>query len=91
MASPLLWLRAPGRDPRVCIDYQQVNRCTTIDYEPLPHIEHVLYRLAGFLFYSSFDLKSGYWQILVHEADRWKTAFVCKGMLFRPQDCALFL
>ena len=49
----------------------------------MPQVGDILYGLAGLLFCSTLDLKSGYWQILVDEADRWETAFVCKSGVFQ--------
>jgi hypothetical protein len=60
------------------------------DHFLLPQVEDILYDLAGFLFYSTFDLTSGYWLILADERDRWKTAFVLQVWSLRMGRNALW-
>lgn len=42
---------------------------------PLPRIEDILDQLGDAEYYSTMDLESGYYQVLVNEKDRKKTAF----------------
>lgn len=49
---------------------------------PLPRIDDSLDRLRRAKYFSSLDLKSGYWQIEVDERDREKTAFVTPDGLY---------
>ncbi|MBS2634167.1 RNA-directed DNA polymerase, partial [Salmonella enterica subsp. enterica serovar 1,4,[5],12:i:-] len=49
---------------------------------PLPRIDDTLDRLHNANYFSSMDLKTGYWQIEVDERDREKTAFITPDGLF---------
>ena len=52
---------------------------TIKDSHPLPRIDQTLESLAGSMYYSTLDLKSGYWQVGLSEVDRPKTAFSYPG------------
>ncbi|TPX30088.1 hypothetical protein SeMB42_g07980, partial [Synchytrium endobioticum] len=67
---------------RFCVDYRQLNKITKKDVYPLPRIDDALDALVGASFYSTFDLRSGYWQIPVAEADKEKTAFTSHEGLY---------
>ncbi|CAN6573192.1 unnamed protein product [Malus baccata var. baccata] len=53
---------------RVCIDYKKLNTTTRKDHFPLPFIDQMLERLAGYAFYCFLD---GY------SEDQEKTTFTC--------------
>ena len=52
---------------RFCIDYRWRNKPTIQNRYPLPLLEEILDRLGGAKMFSKIDLKSGYWQIPIHE------------------------
>jgi hypothetical protein len=56
------------------VDYIKLNNVTKNCF-PLPRIDDTLDMLAGAKWYSTLDLKSGYWQVDVHPDDKEKTAF----------------
>ena len=53
----------------------QFNSVTRKDAYPLPRIDDTLTNLAGYKWYSTLDLISGYWQVALDEEDGEKTAF----------------
>ena len=59
----------------MCIDYRALNAVSVRNTYPLPRIQDCLDQLHGSRFFSKLDLLSGFWQILIKEADRKKTAF----------------
>ena len=76
-SSPIVVVRKKNGDVRLCIDYRKLNLQTIKDAYALPNLEETFSALTGSKWFSVLDLKSGYYQIEVEEADKPKTAFVC--------------
>lgn len=76
-SSPIVVVRKKNGDVRLCIDYRKLNLQTVKDAYALPNLEEAFSTLTGSKWFSVLDLKSGYYQIEVKEADKPKTAFVC--------------
>ena len=68
---------------RFCLDYRQLNELTYKDSYPLPRISACLDVLGGVVFYSTMDLRSGFWQTAMDPRDMDKTAFVTRRGQFR--------
>lgn len=81
-ASPITLVPKKDNTIRFCVDYRKLNNITKKDAHPLPLIQEIFDNLAGAKVFSTLDLKSGYWQILVSEKDIEKTAFVCHRGLY---------
>ncbi|CAN6691845.1 unnamed protein product [Malus baccata var. baccata] len=62
---------------RVCIDYRKLNAMTRKDHFPLPFLDQMLERLAGYQFYCFLDGYSGYNQIVIAPEDQENTTFTC--------------
>ena len=60
---------------RFCVDFRKLNDKTIKDLYLLPKIDQTLDKLAGKSWFSTLDLKSGYWQVKIRPEDRDKTAF----------------
>ena len=83
MASPIALVPKKDESIRLCIDYRKINEITWKDAYPIPRIDDTLDTLAGAKWFSTLDLKSGYWQVEVHENDSDKTALCTHEGLFQ--------
>ena len=75
----LVLVRKSDGSLRFCIDFRAVNDITVKDSHPLPRIDNTIDALFGAKYFSTADLKSGYYQIPVAEKDRYTTAFSLPG------------
>ncbi|MCG7879415.1 MAG: RNase H-like domain-containing protein, partial [Candidatus Thiodiazotropha endolucinida] len=67
---------------RFCVDFRKLNQITKKNSFPLPLIDDILALLGRAKYFTSLDLKSGYWQVAMDEKDKEKTAFACHKGLF---------
>lgn len=56
-ASPVLFVRKPGRGLRFCVDYRSLNNITKKNRTPLPLIDESLRQLSGAKVFSRLDLR----------------------------------
>ena len=61
--------------PRLVINYKPLNKVLEWIRYPIPNKRDLMNRLNQATIFSKFDMKSGFWQIQIHEKDRYKTAF----------------
>ena len=65
-----------------CVDYRKLNSVTVGHAHPLPRIDDILDSLGDSKYFTTLDLRSGYWQISVVENHRHKTAFATPNGLY---------
>ena len=63
---------------------------TKKDSYPLPHIQETLESLEGSCIFSSFDFKSGFWQVEMDETSKQYTAFTVGSLGFFECECMPF-
>ena len=81
-ASNVVLMRKGNGQLMFCVDYRQLNLHAYKDSYPLPRIETCLDSLGGSKFFSSMDLRSGYWQAAIDPLSADKTAFVTRKEFF---------
>ena len=67
---------------RAVTDFRALNAMTVKNRYPLPRADQLFDRLAHAKYFSKIDLRTGFYQILIAEADRHKTAFMTSQGLF---------
>ena len=72
-SSPVLLKQKKDGTWRFCVDFRKLN------LYPLPRIDQTLDKLAGKSWFSTLDLKSGYWQVKICPEDREKAFGLCNA------------
>ncbi|KAJ8349017.1 hypothetical protein SKAU_G00276060 [Synaphobranchus kaupii] len=78
-AAPAVLFQKKSGVWRFCVDYRHLNSATTKDSYPLPRIDEALDHISGSSWFSSLDLRSGYWQL---QSAR-------RGLRLNPKKCQL--
>ena len=60
----------------MCVDFRRLNKVTVSEQWPLPRIDDILDGLLGSKWFSTLDLKSGYYQVAMSPQSIAKTAFI---------------
>ena len=81
-SSPVVLVKKKNGEMRFCVDFRAINKVTKKDSFPMPLVADTLDALSGTQYFSTLDLKSGYWQIELHPSAREKTAFVTHNGLY---------
>ncbi|GKA08458.1 putative reverse transcriptase domain-containing protein [Tanacetum coccineum] len=81
--APVLFVKKKDGSLRMCIDYRELNKLTVKNRYPLLRIDDLFDQLQGSRYFSKIDLRSGYYQLCVHEDDIPKTAFRMRYRYFK--------
>ncbi|KAL4283496.1 hypothetical protein GQ457_16G011840 [Hibiscus cannabinus] len=73
--APVLFVKKEDGSMRLCVDYRQLNKVTIKNKYHLPRIDDLFEQLKDASVFSKIDLRSGYYQMKVKEADIPNTAF----------------
>ncbi len=76
-ASPLVPVRKPDGNIRLCVDYRRLNDITTKEPDYILSFDEMVEKVGAGKVMSKIDLAKGFHQVLVEESDRDKTCFVC--------------
>ena len=74
-ASAVIWVQKKDSSMRFCVNLRKLNNWTVKDAYSLPGINEMLHSLQGSQWFSSLDLKSGYWQVEMDEDSKPLTVF----------------
>ena len=67
---------------RFCLDLRKLNNQTIKDVYSLPHTDKTLDSLQGSQWFSSLNLKFGYWQVKMDEESKPLTTFTVRLLSF---------
>ncbi|CAF4618796.1 unnamed protein product [Rotaria magnacalcarata] len=83
-AAPAILVKKKDGSYRFVVDYKKLNLITIKDSSPLPNMEDTIRKLGQcYNYFSKLDLKSGFYQIPINNADKAKTAFVTPFGLYQ--------
>ena len=80
--SSVVLVKTKNGEMKFCIDYRAINRISKLDSFPMLLVVETLDALSGTQYFSTLDLKSGYWQIEMDPLSRGKTSFVTHNDLY---------
>jgi transposase InsO family protein len=73
----------PDGTQRMCVNYYRLNKLLMDVKLNIPTIRDGIDKLKRARYFTSLDLKSGFWQLPIAEADRWITAFNAGNKLYQ--------
>ena len=73
--APVLFVKKKDGTLQLCADCRQLNKMTVKNKYPLPRLDDLFDQLKGVSVFSKIDLRSGYHQLRIKDADVHKTAF----------------
>lgn len=68
-SSSILLVKNKGGTWRFCIDYIALNTITIKDTFPVPNMDELLDEMHGSKLFTELDLRSEYYQMLMHKDD----------------------
>lgn len=82
--SPVVMVKKRSGEWRFAVDYRKLNKITVPLSSPLPHLDTVFDAIghAKPRYFSSLDLRSGFWQIKMSEKSKHKAAFITQEGIY---------
>ena len=81
--APIVPVREPDKTIRLCVDYREINKVTSLDRHIIPTLPEILDRVGHATVLSKIDLTSGFHQIPVDPQSRDFTIFLSPKGKFR--------
>lgn len=78
-SSPIVLVKKKNNEWRLCVDFRQINENSIRDAYPIPQINSILEKLKNSKYFSTIDLRNGYWQIPMSSESKMYTAFTVPG------------
>ena len=73
--APMIFVKKKDGTLQLCVDYRQLKKITVKNKYSLPRIDEFFDQLKGESVLSKMDLRSGYHQLRIKDADVHKTKF----------------
>jgi hypothetical protein len=71
-----------GMKNRVCASFVKLNDRTVKDSYPLPNIQEIFHKIGQSKWFTTMDLLSGFWQVMIKPEHRHKTAVITSRGLY---------
>jgi transposase InsO family protein len=81
-AAPVLIVKKPDGELRICVDYRALNALTIKDRNAPPLIQETMTRLGRAAFFTKLDIIAAFNEIRIREGDEAKTAFLTRYGLY---------
>jgi len=82
-SAAVVLIKRKNGTPRFCLDYRCLNAVTKKNVYPMPRADDLLHRFEGAQYFSSMDVRNGFWHIPIHPDDKEKTGFITPEGLFQ--------
>jgi hypothetical protein len=77
-AAPILFIRKPGKDFRLCVNYRDFNVITIKNRYPLPLVKETLNLMCGTVIFTKFNVVAAFHNLRMKLGEEYKTAFRLK-------------
>jgi hypothetical protein len=81
--NPVVLTRKKNGELRFCVDFRRLNKLVKLDEFQIPKIDELIATLRGKSYFTTIDLKDGFFQVPIKEADKIKTAFYTGSRLMQ--------
>ena len=78
-SSNVVLVKKKDQTYRFCVDFRNLNALSIRDTQPIPRIDSCLEALAGSSWFSTLDMRSGFFQVKIREEDAKKTNFIVRS------------